>query len=70
MLLEQFDAVEFHKITIISNEHIGQIAKHVGQSLDGEQIHYVLEEDPLGVAEALISSKAIQRELQTSRLFF
>ena len=41
------------KITIISNEHIGQIAKHVGQSLDGEQIHYVLEEDPKGVAQAL-----------------
>jgi|TARA_B100001094_G_scaffold293484_1_gene313382 glucose-1-phosphate thymidylyltransferase len=41
------------KITIISNEHIGHIAKHVGQSLDGEQIHYVLEEDPLGVAQAL-----------------
>ena len=41
------------KITIISNEHIGQIAKHVGQSLEGEQIHYVLEENPLGVAEAL-----------------
>ena len=51
--LEQYDAVEFHKITIISNEHIGQIAKHVGQSLDGEQIHYVLEEEPRGVAEAL-----------------
>mgnify|MGYP006164517217 CR=1 FL=1 len=41
------------KITIISNEHIGHIAKHVGQSLDGEQIHYVLEEEPRGVAEAL-----------------
>ena len=40
-------------ITIISNEHIGQIAKHVGQSMDGEQIHYVLEEEPNGVAEAL-----------------
>ena len=40
-------------ITIISNEHIGQIAKHVGQSMDGEQIHYVLEEAPNGVAEAL-----------------
>ena len=40
-------------ITIISNEHIGQIAKHVGQSMDGEQIHYVLEEEPRGVAEAL-----------------
>ena len=32
--------------TIISNEHIGQIAKHVGQGLKGEQIHYVLEEEP------------------------
>ena len=41
------------KITIISNEHIGQIAKHVGQSLNDEQIHYVLEEDPQGVAQAL-----------------
>lgn len=40
-------------ITIVSNEHIGQIAKHVGQSMDGEQIHYVLEEDPKGVAQAL-----------------
>ena len=40
-------------ITIISNEHIGQIAKHVGQSMDGEQIHYVLEEEPKGVAGAL-----------------
>ena len=40
-------------ITIISNEHIGQIAKHVGQSMDGEQIHYVLEEEPKGVAQAL-----------------
>ena len=40
-------------ITIISNEHIGQIAKHVGQSMEGEQIHYVLEEEPKGVAEAL-----------------
>ena len=40
-------------ITIISNEHIGQIAKHVGQSMEGEEIHYVLEEEPKGVAEAL-----------------
>ena len=40
-------------ITIISNEHIGQIAKHVGQSMNGEQIHYVLEEEPKGVAGAL-----------------
>ena len=41
------------KITIISNEHIGHIAKHVGESLENEQIHYVLEEEPQGVAQAL-----------------
>ena len=41
------------KITIISNEHIGHIAKHVGESLENEQIHYVLEEEPKGVAKAL-----------------
>ena len=43
--------------TIISNEHIGQIAKHVGQSLEGEQIHYVLEEEPEGVAQALLLAR-------------
>ena len=40
-------------ITIISNQFIGQIAKHVGSGLEGEQIHYVLEETPKGVANAL-----------------
>lgn len=45
------------RTTIISNEHIGQIAKHVGQSLDGEQIHYVLEENPEGVAQALLLAR-------------
>lgn len=40
-------------ITIISNQFIGQIAKHVGSGLDGETIHYVLEETPEGVAKAL-----------------
>ena len=40
-------------ITIISNQFIGQIAKHVGQGLPGERIHYVIEEEPLGVAHAL-----------------
>ena len=40
-------------ITIISNQFIGQIAKHVGSGLAGEQIHYVLEETPNGVANAL-----------------
>jgi glucose-1-phosphate thymidylyltransferase len=40
-------------ITIISNQFIGQIAKHVGSGFPGEKIHYVLEEEPLGVAEAL-----------------
>ena len=40
-------------ITIISNQFIGQIAKHVGSGLPGEKIHYVLEETPEGVANAL-----------------
>ena len=40
-------------ITIISNQFIGQIAKHVGTGFEGEKIHYVLEETPQGVAEAL-----------------
>ena len=40
-------------ITIISNEHIGQIARHVGAGLEDEKIHYVLEEEPLGVSHAL-----------------
>lgn len=40
-------------ITIISNQFIGQIAQHVGAGLEGEKIHYVLEEEPLGVAAAL-----------------
>mgnify|MGYP006236916919 CR=1 FL=1 len=40
-------------ITIISNQFVGQIAKHVGQGLAGERIHYVIEEKPLGVAHAL-----------------
>ena len=40
-------------ITIVSNQFVGQIAKHVGQGLPGERIHYVIEEAPLGVAHAL-----------------
>jgi glucose-1-phosphate thymidylyltransferase len=40
-------------ITIISNQFIGQIAKHIGSGLPGERIHYVLEEKPEGVAKAL-----------------
>ena len=41
-------------ITIISNQFIGQIAKHVGSGLAGEQIHYVLEETLLGLPRHLI----------------
>jgi glucose-1-phosphate thymidylyltransferase len=40
-------------ITIISNEFIGQIARHIGSGLKDEKIHYVLEEEPLGVGHAL-----------------
>ena len=45
------------RTTIVSNEHIGHIAKHVGQSLEHEQLHYVLEEEPLGVAQALLLAR-------------
>jgi glucose-1-phosphate thymidylyltransferase len=40
-------------ITIIANQFIGHIAKHVGAGLPGEVIHYVMEEEPRGVAHAL-----------------
>jgi glucose-1-phosphate thymidylyltransferase len=40
-------------ITIIANRHLGQIAKHVGVGLAGERIHYVIEDHPMGVANAL-----------------
>jgi len=40
-------------ITIIGNQFIGQIAQHVGVGLPGENIHYVIEERPQGVAYAL-----------------
>ncbi|MBI31105.1 MAG: hypothetical protein CMB72_00640 [Euryarchaeota archaeon] len=40
-------------ITIIGNRFIGQIAQHVGVGLPGENIHYVIEEEPQGVAYAL-----------------
>ncbi|MDA7492120.1 sugar phosphate nucleotidyltransferase [Candidatus Poseidonia sp.] len=40
-------------ITIVSNEFIGQISKHLGQGLEGERLHYVIEEEPAGVAHAL-----------------
>ena len=40
-------------ITIIANEHIGQITRHIGAGLTNEKIHYVIEERPKGVAKAL-----------------
>jgi glucose-1-phosphate thymidylyltransferase len=40
-------------ITIIGNRFIGQIAQHVGTGLPGENIHYVIEEEPAGVGHAL-----------------
>lgn len=36
-------------ITIISNKFVGQITSHVGQGLPDERIHYVIEEEPLGL---------------------
>ena len=40
-------------ITIIANEHIGQITKHVGEGVQGERIHYVIEDRPRGVFNAI-----------------
>lgn len=40
-------------ITIIANEHLGQIAKHIGGGEEGERIHYVIEDNPKGVANAI-----------------
>ena len=45
-------------ITIISNQFIGQIAKHVGSGFEDEKIHYVLEESPEGVAKSTQFSEA------------
>ena len=41
------------EVTIVANEHIGQISKHLGSLVDGEKIHYVIEEEPKGVANAI-----------------
>ena len=49
-------------ITIISNQFIGQIAKHVGGGLPDERIHYVLEEEPTGVADALNLARVYNEE--------
>ncbi len=49
-------------ITIISNQFVGQIAKHIGQGLPGERIHYVIEEEPLGVAHALNLARPYNKE--------
>ena len=40
-------------IAIIGNRFIGQIAQHIGAGLEGENIHYVLEEEPKGIGNAL-----------------
>ena len=44
-------------ITIIANQFIGQIAKHVGSGLEKEVVHYVMEDQPKGVLEALKLAK-------------
>lgn len=49
-------------ITIISNSFIGQIARHVGSGFDDEQIHYVLEEQPLGVHHALNLARSFNQD--------
>ena len=49
-------------ITIVSNQFIGQITKHVGAGLPDERIHYVLEEEPTGVSDALNLARAYNEE--------
>lgn len=44
-------------ITIIANRHIGQITEHIGKGLEREKIHYVLEEEPNGVDNALLLAR-------------
>ena len=41
------------EVTIVANEHIGQISKHLSSVVDDERIHYVIEEEPEGVAGAI-----------------
>lgn len=45
-------------IAIIGNRFIGQIAQHIGSGLEGENIHYVLEEEPKGVGHAINLARA------------
>jgi len=45
-------------ITIVANRHIIQISEHIGPGIDGERIHYVLEETPRGVGEALYLARS------------
>lgn len=40
-------------IIIVANKHIVQVAEHVGEGRDDENIRYVLEDSPLGVKNAL-----------------
>ena len=50
-------------ITIVSNQFIGQITKHIGSGLDGERIHYVLEEQP-----CLLYTSPSPRDAHESRM--
>ncbi|MDE0872204.1 MAG: sugar phosphate nucleotidyltransferase, partial [Flavobacteriales bacterium] len=40
----------------------GQIAQHVGGGFEGEKIHYVLEEEPLGVGHALNLARSYNQD--------
>ena len=56
-------------ITIVSNQFIGQITKHVGAGLPNERIHYVLEEEPTGVADALNLARAYNEDCRLLMYF-
>ena len=55
--LETMRNANIRDITIVANEHIGQITKHLGTGRPGERIHYVIEDEPRGVYEALSLAK-------------
>ena len=40
-------------IIIIANRHLGQIAEHIGSGLVHERIHYVIEDEPKGISNAI-----------------
>jgi glucose-1-phosphate thymidylyltransferase len=51
--LDTMRMANIRDITIIANEHIGQITQHIGSGMPGERINFVIEERPEGVYKAI-----------------